>query len=105
MKKYLIPAVALTMALSGQPAQAQFFEFSDPFDEMMSVMSFPPRHIRFQHISSPRMDVAELKNKIEVTAELPGMTADDVKLTCENNILTLSGEKNLPLKKKIKIII
>jgi HSP20 family protein len=42
---------------------------------------------------APRVDVVENKENFVVRAELPGMKKDEVKLTLENNVLTLSGEK------------
>ena len=39
------------------------------------------------------MDVADLKDKIEVKVELPGMDEKDINLSLENGILTLSGER------------
>jgi len=42
---------------------------------------------------SPRVDVTENKENFVVRAELPGMKKDEVKLTLENNVLTLNGEK------------
>lgn len=43
---------------------------------------------------SPRVDVVELEDKFEFSAELPGMTKDNVKLELNENILTISGEKS-----------
>ena len=43
--------------------------------------------------AGPKMDVADLKDKIEVKVELPGQDKDAVTLTCENGILTLSGNR------------
>ena len=42
---------------------------------------------------SPRIDVSENDNKFEVSAELPGLDRDDIKIEVQNNILTISGEK------------
>jgi HSP20 family protein len=42
---------------------------------------------------APRVDVTENKENFVVRAELPGMKKEDVKLSLENNVLTLSGEK------------
>jgi len=44
---------------------------------------------------APRMkvDVIEEPNAYVVQAELPGMTKDDVKLTVDNDILTISAER------------
>ena len=42
---------------------------------------------------NPRVDVSELEDRYEVTAELPGLVKEDVKVTLEDGILTLEGEK------------
>ena len=42
---------------------------------------------------TPAVDVAELENEYLVKVELPGVEKDDVKITMENNILTIRGEK------------
>jgi len=41
----------------------------------------------------PPTDVCEDKNGLEITMELPGVRAEDVKLSLENNVLTVRGEK------------
>jgi len=41
----------------------------------------------------PTVDVSENDGSITVTAELPGLTEDDVEVTLNENVLTLSGEK------------
>lgn len=42
---------------------------------------------------TPCMDVTETKAAIEYAFELPGMTQGDVKITVEDDVLTISGEK------------
>jgi len=42
---------------------------------------------------TPAVDIAEHDNEYLVKAELPGVNKDEVKLTLENNILTIRGEK------------
>ena len=42
---------------------------------------------------APPIDVIDRGDAIEVKAEIPGMEPDDVKLTCENNLLLITGEK------------
>ena len=42
----------------------------------------------------PKLDVAELKDKFEIKAELPGMEEKDIDLSIEDGLLTISGEKN-----------
>ncbi|MDE2973455.1 MAG: Hsp20/alpha crystallin family protein [Gemmatimonadota bacterium] len=41
----------------------------------------------------PPVSVEERNNEILLTAELPGMTEDQVEISLENNVLTISGEK------------
>ncbi len=41
----------------------------------------------------PAVDVFEKDNEINLKAELPGLTKDDVDISIENNTLTISGEK------------
>lgn len=87
MNKLMLPLLTAVTLLSSMPVQAQII-YPDPF---FDPMFFKPQKIETQHFIEPRMDVANLKDKIEIKAELPGMDENDVTLTCENGILTLSG--------------
>lgn len=42
---------------------------------------------------SPAMDILETDNEVVVKAELPGLKAEDIKVSVENGALTISGEK------------
>lgn len=42
---------------------------------------------------SPAVDVAEQENEYRVKIELPGVSKDDVKITMQDNVLTIRGEK------------
>ncbi len=50
----------------------------------------------------PKLDVAELKDRYEVKAELPGMDENDIELTIEDGLLTISGEKKAETEEKEK---
>lgn len=41
---------------------------------------------------SPRVDVKDRKDHVEISAELPGVKKDDIDITLENGILTLTAE-------------
>lgn len=43
--------------------------------------------------SSPLMDVHQEEDRIEITAELPGVREEDIDLSIEEGVLVLSGEK------------
>jgi len=42
---------------------------------------------------SPAVDIRETDESLILTAELPGLTKEDVQITLENQVLTLSGER------------
>ncbi len=42
---------------------------------------------------APAVDVRETNDEIHVMAELPGLKPEDVSVTVENGVLTISGEK------------
>ena len=47
---------------------------------------------------NPLVDIYENKDQISLEVELPGMTKEDIQLTFENNVLTLSGERRFEKK-------
>lgn len=80
--------------------------FSDPFfgglDRLMSDDIFTP----FSLVSAPRgenpangwippVDVRETADGYEFTAELPGLSKDEVGITIEDRVLNLTGERKL----------
>jgi HSP20 family protein len=42
---------------------------------------------------APAVDVRETNDELHVSAELPGLKLEDVNVTVENGVLTISGEK------------
>ena len=42
---------------------------------------------------SPPVDLVETDDSYVLHADLPGLTADDVKIEFEDNVLTISGER------------
>ena len=42
---------------------------------------------------SPAVDIVEQKDQYTVKVELPGVSKEDVKITMEDNVLTIRGEK------------
>jgi HSP20 family protein len=43
---------------------------------------------------SPRVDVKDKQDHVEISAELPGIKKDDIDITLENGILTLTAESH-----------
>ncbi len=58
----------------------------------------------FEDISHvvPLIDVEETEDEFNITAELPGMKKEDIKITFQDNILTISGEKKMEEKREDK---
>ena len=50
----------------------------------------------------PKLDIAELKDKYEVKAELPGIDEKDINLSVEDGLLKISGEKKSETENKEK---
>lgn len=51
---------------------------------------------------SPSLDISEDREAITVTAELPGIKKEDVKIQLENGVLSIAGEKSEESEKKEK---
>jgi HSP20 family protein len=48
---------------------------------------------------SPAIDVRERDGNVEISAELPGLTKDDVKVECTNEGIMIEGEKRSHMEK------
>ncbi|HHS12499.1 MAG TPA: Hsp20/alpha crystallin family protein [bacterium] len=53
-------------------------------------------------IWNPVVDISENEEEITVSAEVPGIKKDDIKITIQDNVLTLSGEKTQEKEEKNK---
>ena len=80
------------------------FDYPKTFDNIMedycSTDCIPARS------TYPAMDIVEQENEIIVSAELPGMKKEDVKITFVKNVLAISGErKPVELSEKAKVLL
>ena len=73
-------------------------DISRAFDDFFS---FTPTHL-FDSEWIPTLDVEEDDKAIHIKAEMPGIDEEDLKVTIENNVLTLSGEKKEERKEEDK---
>lgn len=51
---------------------------------------------------APRVDIAEDDKEYVINAELPGITKEDVKVSVENGVLSISGERKTEKEEKGK---
>lgn len=63
-------------------------------DNMFEQMLSPSRAVGEgkEGFFSPRIDVRETENGYEISAEMPGVSKDDINVTLENGVLTLEAE-------------
>lgn len=59
----------------------------DPFDQTLDAFN-------------PRIDMSETATEITISAELPGMTEDDIEVSLSHNMLTVQGEKKAEKEEK-----
>lgn len=74
------------------PATPTLFPLQREIERMVGDLRFGMPGL-FQGPPIPRMDVVEKDGHIEVTAELPGLERDDVRIELADDMLLISGEK------------
>jgi HSP20 family protein len=71
--------------------------FGTLFREVQKTFEDFSRRSPFARFSSdmltPKIDISESKDAIDVTAELPGVDEKDIDVTLVNRVLTVGGEK------------
>jgi HSP20 family protein len=71
----------------------------EPFEAMKFLNPFPsffgrPRLAAGEYVDwSPRVDISETDDEYLIRAALPAVKKEDVTVTCEGRMLTLSGER------------
>ena len=86
-----------------RPTQLAFIdmrdEFLKPFDQVFDQMlnqQFPNLYeqtgIDFLKGAYPKCNILDTDSSVEVIAEIPGLTKDDVNIKVENNVMTISGK-------------
>jgi HSP20 family protein len=58
-----------------------------------SALTGTPLGTNAQSQYLPAMDIEETSDKIRLTLEVPGVSPEDLEISIENNVLTVSGEK------------
>lgn len=81
-----------------------FKELETLSERMRSIFDDLPTAFNLDLTSSfyPRVDIAEDDQNVYVTAELPGVDKKDVKVSLQDNVLTIKGEKKSEVKDENK---
>lgn len=74
------------------PFAALQTEMNRLFDDVWSGFNAPAANVEGA-IAGPRIDVKDDDKNWYVTAELPGMSEDDVEVTYDDGVLRIAGEK------------
>ena len=80
------------MAIIRWRPERDLWSFRDDMNELFDSF-FGKSTEQREGMWSPAIDVAETKDDIIVTAEVPGLNKDDINISIQENILTLRGEK------------
>lgn len=64
------------------------FDLDNLFESFLTPTTSQQGDVPF----TPRVDVAERKDRYEISAELPGVDKKDIEVTLDNGLLTLSAE-------------
>jgi HSP20 family protein len=91
MARYIFPFPGTALSNRGDPFLELHREMNRLFDDASRGVG--GRDTSGMGLVAPRMDIHESENALEVTAELPGVTQNDVDLRIEGDVLTIRGEK------------
>lgn len=75
--------------------------FTDLFDDIFADWTRPLTYA-LPKVWAPRVDIQETDKEYLLTASLPGMRKEDVKISVENGVLSLSGERKTDKEEKGK---
>jgi HSP20 family protein len=83
--KHFLPAAQQSAHRLFAPVQREFDKLFDQLGEAWGTFAELPL--------DTRLDVRNTKEGLEITLEAPGVDQKDIKITVEDHVLTISGEK------------
>jgi HSP20 family protein len=82
-----------------------FGEMEDMFDRYTRALSWPRRgsqEVMATGDWAPRVDIAETDKEFSIKAEIPDVKKEDVKVSVDNGVLTIKGERKQEKEEKNK---
>ena len=82
-----------------------FREIEDMFDRYNKAVGWPrsgSQEIMTTGDWSPRVDISETDNEFVIKAEIPEVKKEDVKVTVDNGVITIKGERKQEKEEKGK---
>lgn len=95
-------APSLAQGLETWPTARFFSPFYDGLDRIMQDLSRTWASLPTNGHGLVRMDCAETKDGLELTAEMPGLNEKDVQVVVSDGVLIISGEKRAEREEKDK---
>ena len=85
-----------------EPRTSDVWGLQSDINRLFDAFMSPIERSEIRSAVSPKLDIAETKDKYEIKAELPGMDEKDINLSLEDGLLTISGEKKSESEEKDK---
>jgi HSP20 family protein len=82
-----------------------FSEMDDMFDRYTKAVGWPRRGSQELMATgdwAPRVDISETDHEFIIKAEIPEVGKEDLKVTVDNNVLTIRGERKQEKEEKGK---
>lgn len=91
-KSHWTPLLRLREEIDEMLGEFDTRDFLSPWKRLHSLSNHSVAD--FSGTPAPRVDVIDTENALQLTAELPGLTADDIVLRISDGVLTLKGQKS-----------
>ena len=76
-----------------EPRTTDVWGLQSDINRLFDAFMTPFEGTEIRRTLSPKLDVAEMKDKYEIKAELPGIDEKEIDLSMDDGVLTISGEK------------
>jgi HSP20 family protein len=93
VSRFIFPFAGTTVSNRGDPFLDLHREMNRLFEDASRGTGGGREAAGGQVMAGPRMDIHETENGLEITAELPGISQNDVDLRMDGDVLTITGEK------------
>lgn len=77
----------------GEPRTTDVWGLQSDINRLFDAFMMPFERTVVGKNLAPKLDVAEMKDKYEIKAELPGIDEKDIDVSMDDGVLTISGEK------------
>lgn len=81
-----------------EPRTTDVWGLQSDINRLFDAFMTPFEGTEIRRTLSPKLDVAETKDKFEIKAEMPGIDEKDIDVSMDDGVLTISGEKKTEAK-------